>query len=164
MQEEIEGHHETIDFKQFTKPVDPLQTLRDDIAAADSGEPIAWQTVIKSTKDLAERFWNCFSNDDKRKFLNIYDSAWVTYRHSIPVQNARKILALLEKGQLRVVQGSKVVYEDEKFVVRTGEGEVSEFKSDILIEALGQEYVVSRVESPLLQRKLAWFVLRLREV
>lgn len=64
----------TTDFTELTNPQDPLTTLRSDIALAESGT-IPWQSVINRTKALVERYWNCFTTEEKKQFLSQFNSA-----------------------------------------------------------------------------------------
>jgi uncharacterized NAD(P)/FAD-binding protein YdhS len=63
----------TTDFAQLSNPTDLLTTLRSDVAQAESGS-IPWQSVINSTKPLVERYWNCFTLEDKKQFLEQFNS------------------------------------------------------------------------------------------
>jgi uncharacterized NAD(P)/FAD-binding protein YdhS len=116
-QKEIEEEG-TDDFSVLTGGFDALQTLRSDISAAESG-PIPWQTVLYATKALVERYWNCFSAEEKKYWQEYFNNAWYIYRHSIPLANAHKILKHLESGQLQVLKGSKVEWDGTKFVLNS---------------------------------------------
>jgi hypothetical protein len=76
----------------------------------------------------------------------------VTYRHAIPLENARKILALLEKGKLRVIKGDRVLGDGEEFFIKVGD---QEHKAQFLIETLGQEFDATKVQSKLVQHILS---------
>jgi uncharacterized NAD(P)/FAD-binding protein YdhS len=63
----------TTDFTELSNPRDPLTTLRSDIARAENGS-IPWQSVISPTKALVERYWNCFTTEEKKQFLTQMNS------------------------------------------------------------------------------------------
>jgi len=140
--EDLVREFATSDFSELEKSCDPLEMLRSDIKNAENGV-IPWQTVINTTKPLAERYWNCFSDEEKKHFCEKYNSLWVTYRHAIPIDNARKILAMMEKGQLKVVKGAKVNWDREEFLVQSCQ---QEYRGQVLVEALGQEFNISEIE------------------
>jgi uncharacterized NAD(P)/FAD-binding protein YdhS/folate-dependent phosphoribosylglycinamide formyltransferase PurN len=150
IQEEIDRTN-AIDWCKVKTVYEPLAELRSDITKAESGA-IPWQAVINATAPLVERYWSCFSSRDKETFLRDHSSSWVTYRHAMPLENARKILALMEQGQLRVVRGGRVRSTSSEFMVIS---EGAEIRSRFLIEAIGQEYDPYQIDSPLLQRLLS---------
>lgn len=63
----------TTNFDELSNPQDPLTTLRLDIAQAVSGS-IPWQSVIISTRPLVEKYWNCFTPEEKQQFLEQFNS------------------------------------------------------------------------------------------
>jgi hypothetical protein len=70
----------------------------------------------------------------------------------MPLENARKILDLLEKDQLRVIKGSRVQWDGEEFFLNIGE---QEFRAQFMIEALGQEFDATKFQSKLVQNILS---------
>ena len=147
---EIEGTM-TVDWNKIATDPEPLPELISDIANAESGAT-PWQAILKSTASFVERYWNSFSLEDKKTFFKYFLSPWATYRAPMPLENAYKILALMESGQLRVLRGEKVRWNGSKFVISL---EGTEVQSQFLIEATGQEFNPYRVDSPLLQRLLS---------
>ncbi|CAF9917901.1 hypothetical protein IMSHALPRED_003778 [Imshaugia aleurites] len=130
---------------------DPLEEFRADITSAENGL-VSWQSIIKATAPVIERYWNCMTLMEKENFLREHMSIWLTYRHAIPLENARKILALMEKGQLRVVRSAvKTRWDGHHFSVATTGGDIL---SEYFIEAAGQEYNSHMIESPLVKRLL----------
>jgi hypothetical protein len=49
--------------------------------------------------------WSLLSDDDKKIFLRSYFSAWLTYLAAFPLQNALKIRAFIEAGNLHIKGG-----------------------------------------------------------
>ncbi|KAB8234006.1 FAD-NAD(P)-binding-domain-containing protein [Aspergillus alliaceus] len=124
----------------------PVKQLEYDIHAAKTGR-VAWQTVLRSTAPVIERYWNSLSTKSQQLFMDKFFSPWMRYRHGMPVSNAQKILKLLQKGQLQVVQGDRVHW-DGTFRAQTSIGLL---EAPYVIEATGQECQLDRIESPLIQ-------------
>lgn len=158
--ESLEGgnHYEYSDLKSFT---DPLEELQADIKGAENGT-LCWQEVLRATAPVVERYWNCMSSKEKAVFLRDHMGIWFHFRHAIPLENARKILILMEKGQLRVVRSvsrthSGTRWDDNHFSVATNEGDI---QSKYLIEAIGQDHNPSSIESALVERLLRKGILK----
>lgn len=158
--ESLEGgnRYEYSDLKIFR---DPLKGLQADIKDAEDGT-LRWQEVLRATAPVVERFWNCMSSKEKAVFLRDHMGIWFNFRHAIPLENARKILFLMEKGQLRVVRsasgtGSGTRWDGNHFSVVTNEGDI---KSKYLIEAVGQEHNPASIESPLMEHLLSKGILK----
>ncbi|KAE8394120.1 FAD-NAD(P)-binding-domain-containing protein [Aspergillus alliaceus] len=124
----------------------PVKQLEYDIHAAKTGR-VAWQTVLRGTAPVIERYWNSLSTKSQQLFMDKFFSPWMRYRHGMPVSNAQKILKLLQKGQLQVVQGDRVHW-DGTFRAQTSIGLL---EAPYVIEATGQECQLDRIESPLIQ-------------
>lgn len=141
----LEAHAPETEFSALKQDRDPLEELREDIRLAKQG-PIPYQTVLSATTTLAEPYWHALDDAGKRVWMDEFNSKWLIWRHAIPVENAEKICLLLESGQLRVVKGSSVTWND-----KTAHFELSEenmvHKAHILIEALGQEYDMAKINS-----------------
>ena len=158
--ESLEGgkHYEYSDLKLFT---DPLEGLQADIKDAENGT-ILWQEVLKATTPVIERYWNCMSSKEKAVFLRDYIGIWFQFRYAMPLENARKIRMLMEKGQLRIVRSASGTRSDTRwdgnhFAVATNEGNI---QSKYLIEAVGQEHNPSSIKSALMERLLSKGILK----
>ncbi|MCJ1359224.1 MAG: hypothetical protein MMC33_009224 [Icmadophila ericetorum] len=150
IQREIESTM-AVDWNKVATDPEPLPELISDIANAESGAT-PWQAILKSTASFVERYWNSFSLEEKKTFFKYFLRPWATYRAPMPLENAYKILALMESGQLQVLQGERVRWNGSKFVISV---EGTEVQSQFLIEATGQEFNPYRIDSPLLQRLLS---------
>lgn len=129
---------------------DCLKEFRSNVDMAEK-HTIQWQAVLRATAPVVERYWHTFSESTKDLFLREFFSTWMTYRHSIPLENARKILALIDRGQLKVHSGEKAFRSGNEFVLSTTKGLVH---SPWLIEAVGQEHDPHKTGSELLKRLL----------
>ncbi|KAJ5959169.1 FAD-NAD(P)-binding-domain-containing protein [Penicillium vulpinum] len=127
----------------------PVKQLQQDIQAAQDDQ-VQWQAVLRGTAPIIERYWNCLSSKSQELFMKQFYSIWMRFRHAMPVQNAQKILKLLEGSQLRVVQGQYVRW-DGTFKAETSAGLI---ETPYLIEATGQECCLDRIHSPLIQSAL----------
>lgn len=85
-------------------PSDPLAFYEAEIAAARHPRP--WQAVLYSTNTLIDRAWHLLDPDDKGRFLDVFQAAWMSYRVSIPVENAERLRDLMKAGQLSIKRGA----------------------------------------------------------
>ncbi|TQV99044.1 pyridine nucleotide-disulfide oxidoreductase family protein [Cordyceps javanica] len=124
-------------------PVDQLET---DLIAAQE-QRVRWQSILNGTAPVIERYWNSLSPTSQQLFMEKFNSAWMTYRHAMPIKNAKRVLALLKKSQLRVVRGDNIIW-DGIFKAKTSAGIL---ETSYVVEATGQECHVKRIHSPLVQ-------------
>ncbi|OAA52995.1 pyridine nucleotide-disulfide oxidoreductase family protein [Cordyceps fumosorosea ARSEF 2679] len=139
------------DWSWMVEKASPKEQLEADLAAAQEGR-VRWQSILNGTAPVVERYWNALSATSQKLFMERFNSAWMTYRHAMPVKNAKRVLALLSKGQLRVVRGDNVAWEGNMFTARTSAGLV---ETPYVVEATGAESRLERVDSPLVRAALA---------
>jgi pyruvate/2-oxoglutarate dehydrogenase complex dihydrolipoamide dehydrogenase (E3) component len=74
----------------------------------------------------------------------------------MPLDNGKKVLELLESGQLRAVKGSKAFWDEDRqrLVLEQKDDKGRSVEGHTLIESLGQEFNTSKLNSPLLQTLL----------
>ncbi|RAH49894.1 FAD/NAD(P)-binding protein [Aspergillus brunneoviolaceus CBS 621.78] len=137
------------DWSWFRKHASPLEELQADIKAARDGN-VHWQTVLRHTAPVIERYWSCLPVESQKLFLDKFFSPWMRYRHGMPIQNAQKILDLMEKSQLNVVAGERVDWDAERkvFFANTSSGLV---ETSYVVEATGQECHLDRISSSLIR-------------
>ncbi|OJJ38036.1 hypothetical protein ASPWEDRAFT_35602 [Aspergillus wentii DTO 134E9] len=128
----------------------PLEEFEADLESARAGT-VEWQTVLKATAPIVERYWRSLETHDKKLFMDKFYSSWMRYRHGTPIQNAEKILRMMKKDQLNVVKGKDVQWNGETFIAKTSSGDI---KAPYVIEATGQECRVAQMPSPLIQSTL----------
>lgn len=130
-----------------------LDQLKSDILAAQNKQ-VRWQSVLNSTAPVIERYWNSLSSSSQALFMQRFNSTWMTYRHAMPVKNAQKICNLLVKGQLQVLKGDTITWNDTNsmFSAKTSAGvlEVAH-----VVEATGQECHVDRIDVPIVKSAVA---------
>ncbi|KAJ2983512.1 hypothetical protein NQ176_g629 [Zarea fungicola] len=123
-----------------------LEQLESDIDAAQESR-VRWQSILNGTAPVIERYWNSLSPTSQQLFMQKFNSSWMTYRHAMPVKNAKRVLKLLQKSQLQVVRGDSISW-DGLFKAKTSAGVL---EVPYVIEATGQECHVNRIDSPLVQ-------------
>ncbi|OAR01180.1 hypothetical protein LLEC1_03861, partial [Akanthomyces lecanii] len=128
----------------------PLEQLETDLAAAQEGR-VRWQSILNGTAPVIERYWNSLSPTSQQLFMEKFNSAWMTYRHAMPIKNAKRVLNLLKKSQLQVVRGDSISW-DGMFKAKTSAGVL---ETPYVVEATGQESHFNRINSPLLKSAVA---------
>jgi len=134
-------------------PADLADYLRREIALAQHPRP--WQAVLYSTNGIIDQLWAALADADKTEFLARHFSAFMSYRVSIPQENARKLLAYLDAGQLSFASGPFTVQADpgaRPAVTRQADGTSAEV--DFVINATGSPRAVSELDSELLANLL----------
>lgn len=128
----------------------PLEQLETDLAAAQDGR-VRWQSILNGTAPVIERYWNSLSPTSQQLFMEKFNSAWMTYRHAMPVKNAKRVLNLLKRSQLQVIRGDSISW-DGMFKAKTSAGVL---EVPYVVEATGQESHLNRIDSPLLKSAVA---------
>lgn len=139
----------------LTSPYDPESDLVKDISAAESGN-IVWQDVLTGTAPVVERYWNALSPQEKVVFLEEYQSIWMSYRHAMPLATAKRILNMMQVGQLRVLQMTgRVAKIDSGFVMPYHAiGGNPLLYTDYVVDATGPDVNALRISSKLLHNCL----------
>lgn len=120
-----------------------------------------WQAIVYALNDSIDLIWHLLSNKEKRIFQQHFQSQWLAYRVSFPIENAKKIQALLHTGQITVLGGCSSVRWDEalsSFAVSMTDARqktAATFFTDKLINATGYGTDVRLCHSPLLRDMLA---------
>lgn len=136
-------------------PADLETYLKQEIELAQ--ESRAWQAVLYSTNAVIDKLWSALDDSEKEKFLSKYFSAFMSYRVSIPEENARKILSYLESGKLFFRGGAFTVSIDvngKPLVNSNTGGESTPVAYDFLINATGSPRGVKELNSDLLANVL----------
>jgi uncharacterized NAD(P)/FAD-binding protein YdhS len=84
-------------------PVDVIAFLENEIAAAASPRP--WQAVLYATNSVIDYLWQILHDDDRATFMSRYAAAWMSYRVSIPTENASRLVELARQGRLLFRRG-----------------------------------------------------------
>ncbi|WP_153014174.1 hypothetical protein [Pseudomonas sp. EpS/L25] len=132
----------------------PLQYLEHEINSAQVARP--WQAVLYATNSIMDLVWPAMPMEDKLRFWP-YMSWWLSYRVSIPIENAQRIYSLLKSGQLNIITGELTLeaLPDSELCVRvTGRGEIEEYKYDAVVVATGTPRDPSLLDNELIQNML----------
>ena len=123
----------------LSPPANVEAFLETEIAAAAVPRP--WQAVLYSTNTVIDYLWQILDDADRGKFLKDYAAAWMSYRVSIPVENAVRLLDLARSGLLRFARGAATVtaVEEGKFQIAlaTSSGEARQMTADMVVGAFG---------------------------
>lgn len=139
------------EYPGLLSPMEPLQRLRAEIASA--GQRRDWQIALDATKGMIDGFWASLDNSEKRRFFRKYQGMWMSYRHPMPMKNARRIEALLAQQRLTIHRGYKStrIAADGQIVVDLGSHTLT---PDYAIDATGFSGNLARLDSPLVEQLL----------
>jgi uncharacterized NAD(P)/FAD-binding protein YdhS len=77
-------------------------SLRTDIDFAESGKHVHWQSVLAALVPWIPELWRLLDLASQHELSTTYRTAWVTRVSSFPVVSARRLLPMMESGQLEV--------------------------------------------------------------
>lgn len=143
------------DFRQFfAPPADPLTFLDSEIAAAE--RPRMWQAVLYASNAIMEYAWHYLEEADKLRFARDHFSHYISFRVSIPVENAIRMRDLMRAGRVQVHAGAVQVAANAEggFLVSPERGGAP-LLVDTVIGCLGTPRDATRLDSPLLERLFA---------
>ena len=151
------------DFSQFfTPPMDPVAFLDREIEL--SQKPRMWQAVLYASNALFEYAWHHMAEADKDQFLNGHFSHFISFRVSIPVENAIRMRDLARAGRVEFHAGAIHVEprgEDGRFRIAAADGGAgATVPVDAVISCLGTPRDATKLNSPLLQRMFAKGIMR----
>lgn len=96
--------------KEYVPAVDYYER---EIALA-RGRTRPWQAVLYATNRNIDLLWHHLADEDRRLLTSQWLNDWLTYRASIPRENAERIRALLRSGWLQVRGGARRFRYDER--------------------------------------------------
>lgn len=79
--------------------------LEDEIELVTRATKRPWQSVLIAFFPLVPWVWSLLTDVDKKIFLKSYFSLWLTYLAAFPLQNAIKLMKLMEDGSLYIKGG-----------------------------------------------------------
>ena len=88
----------------LSEDLPPVEYYEREIALA-KGKARPWQSVLYATNRNIDLLWHHLEEEDKQILASQWLNDWLTYRASIPRENAERMLALLRSGQLTVAGG-----------------------------------------------------------
>ena len=157
--QEIDSHTQggVIDIKTIMKQhLSPHDYLIEEILQSLIGKPRVWQCVLYALNEVVDVMWDCLRYDAKVEFIEKWRSLYWSYRVSIPLENACKILNLIRNEKLSVYGGLKsIVFKREKgdFLITVqapGDDYESTFRVDEVINASGYDATLKSTKVPLI--------------
>ncbi len=146
----------------FRRPRDASSYLRHELTSAGGKEQRAWQSVLSAMNVAVEILWHRLPQRERKFFRTVMQSKWMSLRVGMPEQSARRLLALIEGGQLEVVRSITNVSACEttkSFSISTRDTHDA-MKADFVVNATGSTDDLERIESRLLRQMLADKVIR----
>ncbi len=139
------------EYDGFLSRIDPASRLRREIQAA--GRIRDWQLWLDATKTRIDQCWQELDSTQKRRFYRKYQGIWMSYRHPMPIENARKIEALLRSDRLEIHCGYKATRlgQDGTILVDVKGRTLT---LDYVIDATGFSGNLARLDSSLIERLL----------
>jgi uncharacterized NAD(P)/FAD-binding protein YdhS len=141
---------EELDLKDWTNFLfkeDPLLQLSRDIQDAERGT-LQWRALGDAAAPFFERFWDALAIDDRKAFLEKWNSMWYSYVHAMPYENAVRLQSLMEQGRIVVCDVVEIQHNSSGYTITTRDQPLS---SDYLIEASGLEIHVSKIQSRIVE-------------
>lgn len=132
----------------------PIAYYEQEIALA-KGRARPWQAVLVATNRNIDLLWHHLAEDDKHLLMSEWLNEWLTYRASIPRENAERILELMKSGQLTVQGGIRGVQQDlERDTFRMVLASGSSVAVDYLVSATGSASRIEHADSALVRNLL----------
>ena len=132
----------------------PIAYYEQEIALA-KGRARPWQAVLYATNRNIDLLWHHLAEDDKHLLMSEWLNDWLTYRASIPRQNAERILELMKSGQLTVQGGAQGVrWDRERGTFGIGLAGRSPVDVDHLVSATGSANRIDDADSVLVRNLL----------
>ena len=106
-----EAENRKLSFDSIVKSahdISPKTWIDEQIKLAEAG-PKPWQQVLFAMYPIVPEIWSMLSIEDKKIFLEKYNSLFLTYLAAFPLENAYKIQHFLHSGELRIESGIKAV-------------------------------------------------------
>ena len=114
-----------------------------------------WREVVTFVRQLAPTLWRRLPHLERRRFVRHLQAYWDIHRHRMPPQLGARIESLRQNGQLRVNAGriDSVNAAGDQLRVSwrpRGSGSTATLTVDLLVNAMGPDYVLKRGSVPLL--------------
>lgn len=137
---------------------DAVSLLNHDLEAACSG-PRPWQAVLAAANEVIDLLWFYLDQPARRQFQSRWRSQWMSRRAMFPVQNARQLQSLIEKGQLHIHGGFQMCEpraNGHGFLLhhRDVAGALQQHACDVVINATGFSQDVRQSSDPLIMQLL----------
>ncbi|MDE0691422.1 MAG: FAD/NAD(P)-binding protein [Gammaproteobacteria bacterium] len=136
-------------------PASPVAYYEREISLAE-GRARPWQAVLYATNRNIDLFWHHLAEEDKKLLMSEWLNAWLTYRASIPRENAERVLALMRSGRLDVRGGAREIrYDDSTRRFNLSLGDDDTVAVEYLAAATGSANRIENADSTLTRNLLA---------
>jgi uncharacterized NAD(P)/FAD-binding protein YdhS len=130
-----------------------LRTIRRLVRESQAGGG-DWRPVIQLVRHWAQQLWHALPHPEQRRFVRHLLPIWSVHRHRQPPQSAQRLEQLREQGRLQVKAGriQKMAERDGRIKVwwePRGAADCESLHVDLVINALGPDYVLERTTDPL---------------
>jgi uncharacterized NAD(P)/FAD-binding protein YdhS len=141
--------------RALSPPPTTADGLRAELAAAESGSAGGWQSVLAAVVPWVSALWRLLDEPDRALLLDRYVSAWAIRVAPFPTISARRLLDMMDGGQLAVRAGLRGLFRaGAGYEFRFAGGDTVEL--DAVINATGPGFgLVSLRSVPVLRRLLA---------
>jgi uncharacterized NAD(P)/FAD-binding protein YdhS len=134
-------------------PVDIIRYLEDEISS--SSQPRLWQAIMYAANSFIDAAWSYLPDSEQERFKNEFMSAFMSYRVSIPVENAKLMLEYLKAGKVEFIPGIfKADYGRDGQTHKVTMRDCSLRRYDYIVWATGSPRDARQSESPLVQNLL----------
>jgi uncharacterized NAD(P)/FAD-binding protein YdhS len=133
-------------------PPSTAATLRAELAIAESGQVVAWQSTLAAIVPWVPALWRLLEPAGRELLMSSYVGAWAVRIASFPAITARRLLEMTDSGQLAICAGLRAVraagsgyrmlFDDNAIAV------------DVVINATGPGYGRDSLEATALTRDL----------
>ena len=90
-------------------PPTSAATLRDELVAAHSGQPIGWQSVLAAVVPWVPALWRLLTEAGRQQLMTRYVGMWAVRIASFPAVSAGRMVQMLEEERLTVRAGLTAV-------------------------------------------------------
>ncbi|MXX62216.1 MAG: hypothetical protein F4112_15555 [Holophagales bacterium] len=133
----------------------PIDYYEREIALA-AGRARPWQAVLYATNRNIDLLWHHLHEDDRQLLMSEWLNDWLTYRASIPRENAERVLAMMKSGQLTVQGGArKFEYDSEAGSFRIQLASGGPLQVEYLVSATGFANRIEQADSRLMKNLLS---------
>jgi uncharacterized NAD(P)/FAD-binding protein YdhS len=114
-----------------------------------------WREVVTFVRQLAPALWRRMPLNERRRFVRHLQAHWAVHRHRLPPQLGERMESLRRSGRLRVHAGriESVAAAGEQLRVSWRprcSGSTATLTVELIVNAMGPDYVVKRGAVPLL--------------
>lgn len=136
-------------------PAQMLATIRDVFAAH---QHIDWRSVIDGMRPINAMLWQGFNAKQRRQFLRHVRWVWESSRHRLAPEPADTLQQLRDEGRLQIHSARVLSVSGDgplDVTIRSRATQrVTQFESDIVVQATGLDTAVAFAKSPLLSSLL----------